>query len=1186
MVCSACGAENRVGRRFCGECGTALAKTCPVCGAPNDQADKFCGECGSPLTASASAPAPPVAAPPSRKAPVAERRLVSILFADLVSFTSLSERRDAEEVRELLTRYFDTARQIIDRYGGTVEKFIGDAVMAVWGAPIAREDDAERAVRAALDLTESIAALGGKAGLPELKARAGVLTGEAAVTIGAQGQGMVAGDLVNTASRIQSVAEPGDVLVGEASKRASEAAIAYEDAGLHSLKGKAEPVRLWRAVRVVAARGGAMRSSGLEPPFVGRNRELRLIKELFHASAEDGRAHLVSVIGPPGIGKSRLVWEVQKYIDGLAFPIRWHRGRCIAYGEGVTYWALAEMVKTRAGIAEGEEAASALAKLKAALAESISDPEERAWVEPRLTHLLGLEGLAAGDREDLFAAWRLFYERLADEMPMVMVFEDIQWADASLLDFIEYLLEWSHEHPLFILTLARPEIAERRPTWGAGIRGSTSIHLDPLSGGAMETLLTGLVPGLPDELSGRVLDRAEGVPLYAVETVRMLLDRGFLIAEDGVYRPAGTVDTLEVPETLHALIAARLDGLSPAERRLVQDGAVLGKTFSKEALAAVTGVDADELEAALGSLVRKEILTVQADPLSPERGQYGFLGDLVRRVAYETLSKRERKALHLAVATYLEHNWEEEDVVEVVASHYLDAFRAAPDAPDAAGIKATARDALTRAGHRAASLAASEEARRYYEQAIELADDPLVRAELHERAGEMAWQAQLGAVAEAHYERAIEVFESEDATHPAARVSAALAEVLWTKGESEEEALRRLEQAFQILSREEPDDDLATLAAQFGRFLFFAGRIGEAFDRIELALQLAESLRLPEVLSQAMNTKSLILKSRGRTEEGLVLLQHALQVALDHNLGSAALRAYNNLCAFLGEANRHEDELRAAQEGSQLARKLGNRQLESILLACQINPLVAMGRWDEALVHVAEEREAEGPEPSKQVLTESGIILPVYVYRGDLAMARAELDRVATLAQSMDVQSRAVSAVWRALVLRAEGQSAAALSLAEGVLLDEAQLDTGFPGVVDSAVQALEAAFDLEDDDKIDALLEQLKRLPAGAPSTYQQAQETRFRARAAARRADDATVVPAFKSAVGMFRELAMPFWMAVALLEHGEWLVAQGQQELAQPLLREAREIFERLQAHPWLERMERISTDAARVGAEASS
>src|SRR6476646_4571959 len=462
--------------------------------------------------------------------------------------------------------------------------------MAVWGTPTATEDDAERAVRAALDLVAAVTALGDEVGIPDLRARAGVLTGEATVTVGAEGEGMVAGDLVNTASQIQSRAEPGQVLVGEPTRRATEPTIVYEDAGSHELKGKSGLHRLSRAVRVVSGARGALKSDGLEAPFVGRDRELRQIKDLFHASADERRPHLVSVTGIAGIGKSRLVWEFYKYFDGLAQVIYWHRGRCLSYGEGVTYWALADMVRMRCRISEDDPSEATVEKLRAVLDEHISDPDERRFVEPRVAHLIGLEEGTGFAREDLFAAWRVFFERLADVFPAVLVFEDMQWADASLLDFIEYLLDWSRQSPLFVVTAARPELLERRATWGAGKRNFTSMYLEPLPEPAMRALLEGLVPGLPDALRDQILGRAEGVPLYAMETVRMLLDRG-LLAEDGpVYRPTGEIETLEVPETLHALIAARLDGLLPDERRLLQDGAVLGKTFTARALATLSGL--------------------------------------------------------------------------------------------------------------------------------------------------------------------------------------------------------------------------------------------------------------------------------------------------------------------------------------------------------------------------------------------------------------------------------------------------------------------------------------------------------------------------------------------------------------------------------------------------------------------
>src|SRR5215211_3149712 len=739
MTCPSCGAANESGRKFCGDCGTALAITCPSCGTANPPTVKFCGECGTALAAGAAAePAP--SAPPASP-PAAERRLVSVLFADLVGFTSRSEGRDAEETRELLSRYFDTCRRLIELYGGTVEKFIGDAVMAVWGTPVATEDDAERAVRAALDLVTAVSALGDEAGEAELRARAGVLTGEAAVTIGAEGQGMVAGDLVNTASRVQSIARPGSVYVGDATRRATEQTIAYEDAGSHELQGKSGLFPLYQALRVVSGARGSLKAQGLEAPFVGRERELRLIKELSHGSADDRTAHLVSIIGIAGIGKSRLAWEFFKYIDGLPQVVYWQRGRCLSYGEGVTYWALADMVRMRCRIAEDEPAPSALGKLQAVVAEHILDDDERRFVEPRVAHLLGLEDGPRYERDDLFSAWRIFFERLAAVNPVAMVFEDMQWADDSLLDFIEYLLEWSRQHPIFVCTLARPELHERRLNWGAGRRSFTSLYLEPLSQAAMEQLLDGLVPGLPDDLRSQILERAEGIPLYAVETVRMMLDRGALVQDGAVYRPVGSISELDVPETLHALIAARLDGLAVEERRLLQDAAVLGKTFTTRALSDLAGVAEPELEPLLRALVRKEVLTVQADPRSPEHGQYSFLQDLVRHVAYETLSRQERKSRHLAAADHLESSFpEDEEIVEVLASHYLDAYRVAPEAGDAGEIKVKAREMLARAGDRAASLAAAREAQRYFEQAAELAEDALTCADLQDRAGRMAWR--------------------------------------------------------------------------------------------------------------------------------------------------------------------------------------------------------------------------------------------------------------------------------------------------------------------------------------------------------------------------------------------------------------------------------------------------------------
>ena len=322
--------------------------------------------------------------------------MCSVLFCDVVGFTPLSETWDPEAVRELLSRYFEMARTVIGRYGGVVEKFIGDAVMAVWGTPVASEGDAERAVRAGLDLVAAVAELGADAGMPGLAARAGVVTGEVAVTLGAVGEGMVAGDAVNTAARVQAAAEPGQVLADASTHRLASGGVGFAEAGDHMLKGKAEPQQLWRATRVLSGVGGVKRLDGLEAPLTGRDAELRTVKELFHAAADRRVPRLVVISGPAGVGKSRLGWEFDKYIDGLAQVVWWHRGRCLSYGDGVAFWALAEIVRQRLGIAEEDPADVAAAKLADGLDRYVPDPDERAYAGMRLGRLLGVASSGDG----------------------------------------------------------------------------------------------------------------------------------------------------------------------------------------------------------------------------------------------------------------------------------------------------------------------------------------------------------------------------------------------------------------------------------------------------------------------------------------------------------------------------------------------------------------------------------------------------------------------------------------------------------------------------------------------------------------------------------------------------------------------------------------------------------------------
>ncbi|MEP7039972.1 MAG: adenylate/guanylate cyclase domain-containing protein [Chloroflexota bacterium] len=935
MICPSCGSENRAGAKFCNDCAAPFAAACPQCGFANPPTARFCSECATPLAVAATPDASTTTGRGPR--PVSERRLVSVLFADLVGFTPFSEERDAEEVRETLSRYFDVSREIIERYGGTVEKFIGDAVMAVWGAPIAREDDAERAVRAALDLVDIVTTLG-----PGIRARCGVLTGEAAVTLGATNQGMVAGDIVNTASRLQSAARPGTVLVGETTQRAAAQSIVFEDAGEQALKGKAEAVPTWRAVRVVSEIGGRNRSEALEAPFVGRDEELRQIKDLFHATQREGRPRLVSLIGPGGIGKSRLAWEFLKYVDGVAGQTWWHAGRSPAYGDGITFWALGEMIRGRAGLLETDDEAVSREKIAAAVEQHVPAADERRWIQSALLALLGFEADISSDQ--LFAAWRTFFERMAAVSPVVMLFEDLHHADSGTLDFIDHLMEWSRTVPITVITLARPELLEKRPDWGAGKRNFTSIHLEPLPPEEMHRLLAGLVPGLPPRTADAIVERADGMPLYAVETVRMLLAQGQLVLEDGAYRPTGDLGEIAVPQSLTSLIAARLDGLEAADRGLIEDAAVLGQSFTVAGLSAISGINGAELEPRLRTFVRRELLILEADARSPERGQYSFMQSLIREVAYNTLAKKDRKVRHLAAARFFESLGTDE-LAGGLAGHYLAAQRLAADKDEADALAAQARIALRGAADRAASLGSHEQAVKFLEQALEVATSAEDRADLHGRGQDSAEHGLDPSTVERHALGQLEAAR-EIGDRPA--IAAAIANYARTVQGwlgTPQRAVEILEPAWAEFSDLEQTPEgvwlMAALAASN------SGSLNEdvALGWVDRYLPIAERLDLMEAIATGLISRAQILIKMNRSREALVLLRGGHQLATAIGFWERE-RTGRVLLTFYAQWNDSSEGLALAREGLEIAHRISSRSYGATMVGNGSICAIRVGEWD------------------------------------------------------------------------------------------------------------------------------------------------------------------------------------------------------------------------------------------------
>jgi predicted ATPase len=1016
-----------------------------------------------------------------------------------------------------------------------------------------------------------VSQLGAEVGVADLAARAGVVTGEVAVTLGAVSEGMVAGDAVNTAARVQSAAEPGTVLVDVATQRLASGAIGFADAGSHRLKGKAEPQQLRRATRVLAGVGGVQRIDGLEAPLIGRDAELRTVRELFHAAADRKVPRMVLVSGPAGVGKSRLGWEFEKYADGLAAEMWWHRGRCLSYGEGVAFWALAEIVRQRLGIAEEDPAEASAAKLAAGLERFIAEPAERAYVSARLGRLLGVAAPGDGDtslpREELFAGWRLFFERLAQSQPVVLLIEDAQHADAALLDFLDHLIDWVRGLPVYLLVFARPELGQIRPGFGTG-RNRTTLTLDPLDPASMDDLVDALVPGMPPAARAAVTSHAQGIPLFAVETVRALIDRDIVQPSEGVYRLVGDIGQLTVPDSLHALLAARLDALDPEVRRLVTDAAVLGTTFPAEALVAVSGLDEPAVRAGLEELLRREVLSVSADPLSPERGSYQFAQQMLQQVAYDTLSRRDRKARHLAVAAHLLTAFpnDGEEVADVVARHYLDALNAVPEDPDIGEIRGQAIGALIRAAERAERTGAPDRAATAYATAAELTEAHAPDAQpdagaLWEQASKVTTDYD---AAVEHAGRARELYLQAGKPRAAARAQA-LAGAALRQSRRFAEARDQLTAAVEIL-RADPDTDTVQALRQLGALEMFAG--SPAADRLTTeALRLGQDLDADaDQLARLFVNRAVCVHFQGRRFEAAAYLREAARLATEtgdtSRLGEVLLNL-SDVLAFTDPAAAAE----AARTAAGHLRRTGDPYSLTGAIANLAQALLLLGDWDGAEQELTQAVDSEGL---------SDIIL--VTYRGWLAALRGDASTAeivpAELRASDELQDKALVSVAEAFTAAARRLPQDTLRHARNVLTHADALGVGHELLRWAWPLAARAAWELDDAGATSELLALLDSCPPGHLAPMQKAERDLARVRLADRDGDQAATA-SFAAAINSLRQQSTPYHLAHGLLDYAQHLRRDDQAGAAEAAIEEARSIARQLRCQPLLDRADAMTS-----------
>jgi class 3 adenylate cyclase/tetratricopeptide (TPR) repeat protein len=849
-----------------------------------------------------------------------ERKVVTALFADLVGFTARASEMDPEDVAVLLSSYHSHLKAELERRGGTVEKFIGDAVMAVFGAPTAHEDDPERAVRAAIAIRDWAEEEG-------IELCIGVNTGEAF-----GGEPLAAGDVVNTAARLQAAALTGAILVGETTYRATRDVIDYRDQRPVEAKGKPDPVPVWEAAQ---ARARVKVEREARAPLVGRRREVSLLRETLDRAHSEREPQLVTLVGVPGIGKSRLVYELYKTIEQRPDLVYWRHGRSLPYGDGVTFWALAEIVKAQAGILETDDSQQAEAKLHAAVAVAVPGEEDHDWLERHLRPLVGLEAEdAAPDRRtDAFAAWRRFFESLAEQRPLVLVFEDLHWADDALLDFVDHLIDWASGVPLLVLATSRPELLERRPGWGGGKANATTLSLSPLSDDETAELVHALLksPVLSAGTQTELLARAGGNPLYAEEFTRLVVEG----------RPPD-----DLPESVQGLIAARVDTLSQEEKALLQAAAVVGKVFWLGSVAAVGIATRSTAEERLHALERKEFVRRERRSSVAGEDEYSFRHLLVRDVAYGQIPRAGRAEQHRLAADWIESLGRPEDHAEMLAHHYLSALELVRAmGRDDGGLVERALAAAVKAGDRALALNAFPAAARLYSHAVSLSDSGDVeRPELLFRFGRALHYAD-NERAEQVLEEAARKLAAAERGEQAAEAHALLSQLWWDRGQRDR-SFEELERARKLLGADE-SEARARVLARLARAQAIAGEHDGAIRAGGEALAIAERLGFVDVRADVLNSVGNARFQLGDAG-GLADMERSLEIALAAGSHLAA-NAFNNLgfMHFLSGDVRRDRELR--EEALGLARRFGDERMLRFVRGSMPAHDFYAGHWQEAL---------------------------------------------------------------------------------------------------------------------------------------------------------------------------------------------------------------------------------------------